>query len=647
MIGEAEDGASAIAAARELAPDVLLLDVQLPDLDGFAVCRECCLNGGPPAVVLVSSRDACDYGGLIEQSGARGFIAKAELSGAALADLLGLSARASRSRRPPRSALALAAIAVLLVLASDHEDNKAATIALAVTAGRLLHRQRPRRALAPAREPHRLPARGRRLPLVLRRADRVEQRLGLHDRRCAQQPRLRRLHPPAARVPRRPARPDAAIAGWSSRRTCSCSPGDVATAAARRGSRPRELPGLPKHDRGREQRRPRIRPRRHRDGARPRDPGHACSSSSSAATCVRRGRCGARSARCSAPARSRCWCSRSRSSSTRTRRGAAQPLEYVFLAAFAMVPLAFLVGVLRSRLARSGVGDLLLALGRGTPIRDALASALADPTLEIAYWLPERERYVSADGKPLPDEPAGRAVTLVEHAGRPTAALLHDPLLADEPELVDAVAAAAGLWLDNERLQAKLRAQIEFLEAIVNASPSLLCSLDREGRIANLNDAAWQASGYVEENDVKGQPFWDVFVGDRRRETSGAAGSRRRRPPTRRPASSTRSSTSVGERLTIAWSTAPLYDDDGRRPLCRLRRPRHHRAQAAGVRAGAGARLPAHARRRHSEPARRRRPRWDGRRQLGQQGLRAHDRLDGAGDARAQLPQPLPGRRRL
>jgi DNA-binding NarL/FixJ family response regulator len=88
VVGEAEDGASALQAAAELEPELVLLDVQLPDLSGFEVAQRLTNGGGGPAVVLVSSRDGSDFGPLVERSGARGFIPKAELSGAALSALL-------------------------------------------------------------------------------------------------------------------------------------------------------------------------------------------------------------------------------------------------------------------------------------------------------------------------------------------------------------------------------------------------------------------------------------------------------------------------------------------------------------------------------------------------------------------------------
>jgi DNA-binding NarL/FixJ family response regulator len=88
VIGEAPDGLSAVDAARELRPDVVLLDVNLPDIDGFEVAARLTNGGGGPAVVLVSSRDGSDFGPLVARSGARGFISKGDLSGAALAEVL-------------------------------------------------------------------------------------------------------------------------------------------------------------------------------------------------------------------------------------------------------------------------------------------------------------------------------------------------------------------------------------------------------------------------------------------------------------------------------------------------------------------------------------------------------------------------------
>ena len=89
VVGEAENGVQALRLVKELAPDLVLLDVQLPDFDGFEVASRltAVTEGTAPKIVLTSSRDASDFGPLVAQSGARGFVAKGELSGGALARL--------------------------------------------------------------------------------------------------------------------------------------------------------------------------------------------------------------------------------------------------------------------------------------------------------------------------------------------------------------------------------------------------------------------------------------------------------------------------------------------------------------------------------------------------------------------------------
>jgi signal transduction histidine kinase len=163
--------------------------------------------------------------------------------------------------------------------------------------------------------------------------------------------------------------------------------------------------------------------------------------------------------------------------------------------ALATVPLAFLLGLFNAHLARVSVGDLVVELGRMPQpgrLRDALARALRDPSLELAYWIPETEGYVGIDGRPVALDASGeRSVTVLERDGRRVAALVHDPALRDQQELLDAVGAAAGLALENERLQAELRAQLEELRAsrkrIVQAGDDERRRLER-----NLHDGAQQ-----------------------------------------------------------------------------------------------------------------------------------------------------------
>lgn len=90
VVGSCPDGRSGLDAIAALRPDVVLLDVQLPDIDGFGVMAQVDTLAVCPAVVLISTREAADYGGRVGRSGAAGFITKAELSAQSLAQVIAL-----------------------------------------------------------------------------------------------------------------------------------------------------------------------------------------------------------------------------------------------------------------------------------------------------------------------------------------------------------------------------------------------------------------------------------------------------------------------------------------------------------------------------------------------------------------------------
>ena len=159
-------------------------------------------------------------------------------------------------------------------------------------------------------------------------------------------------------------------------------------------------------------------------------------------------------------------------------------------------PIAFLIGLMSARLARSTVGDLLIQLHSDPApgdLPELFGRALRDPSLTVAYWLPQYGTWADPDGRSveLPAEGSGRATTVIERDGVRLAALVHDPSLDDEPELLDAVSAAAGIALENGRLQAELRARLEELrgsrERVLEAGQRERQRLER-----NLHDGAQQ-----------------------------------------------------------------------------------------------------------------------------------------------------------
>jgi signal transduction histidine kinase len=204
------------------------------------------------------------------------------------------------------------------------------------------------------------------------------------------------------------------------------------------------------------------------------------------------------------------------------------------ITALIALPFALFVGLIRSRLAHASIGDLVLRLEKVTPagIRDELATALRDPTLEVLFWLPERSSFVDVHGLPveLPEDGPTRAVTMLEHQDEPLAAVVHDPILRDEPELMDIAAAAARLALENARLQAEVQAQLakvkESRARIVAAGDEQRRKIERDlhdGAQQRLSALALELRRAQRHVDGKSDPEIQHLLGDAAEEVQVAA----------------------------------------------------------------------------------------------------------------------------
>jgi signal transduction histidine kinase len=169
----------------------------------------------------------------------------------------------------------------------------------------------------------------------------------------------------------------------------------------------------------------------------------------------------------------------------------------ISLIPLAVMPYLFLASFVRARIFQTGaVGDLIARLGeapRPGELRDALAEALGDPSVELVYWLPEDQRFVDARGDPfdLPEDRSDRAATKVERDGDCIAAIVYDATLRDARSHVRAVGAAAALALQNERLDAELRAKVGELRS--SRERMLRIGLEERRRLErDLHDGAQQ-----------------------------------------------------------------------------------------------------------------------------------------------------------
>src|SRR5215217_2396834 len=166
----------------------------------------------------------------------------------------------------------------------------------------------------------------------------------------------------------------------------------------------------------------------------------------------------------------------------------SEAVDAVLIGVITAVPFAFLLGLMRSSLSRAGAVSALFERLGGVSARDALAEALGDDSLTLVYWLPDQGRYVDAAGHTVVLE---GAVTEIERDGAPVAAIVHNPALLEDRELVRTAGAAAALALENERLTAEVHARYDDLQA---ASARLVAAGDAARRRIerDLHDGAQQ-----------------------------------------------------------------------------------------------------------------------------------------------------------
>ncbi|MEJ7765060.1 MAG: histidine kinase, partial [Acidimicrobiales bacterium] len=272
-------------------------------------------------------------------------------------------------------------------------------------------------------------------------------------------------------------------------------------------------------------------------------------------------------------------------------------------------PLVYLGGLLRSRLARGDVSRVVVELGESSPpngLRDALALALGDPSLQLAYWRPDGPGYVDPDSSPvaLPADGTARAVAVIERRGRRVGALVYDAALHDDPALVDSVAEAAGLAMENESLHAEVLARLE--EVRTSRARIVLAGDQARRRVErDLHDGAQQrlvalamAIGLAR---ARLGPAADPAVDDLLRQASeepGVAGAARAGPGPapvgpdrggagRRPRLLGRAVGRAGHRDRDRRGAAPGAGRGGR--LLRGRRGAGQRGQARGGLGGRGA----------------------------------------------------------